>query len=98
VVDLAQGHVAALTRLEGVVAINLGTGRGHSVLEMVQALSQVVGRSLPYIITEHRPGDIACCYAAVDRATELLGWCAERDLAAMCRDGWAWQAPQKAAD
>ena len=97
VVDLAQGHVAALaalTRLEGAVAINLGTGRGHSVLEMVQALSQVVGRSLPYVFTDRRPGDIACCYAAVDRAAELLGWRAERDLVAMCRDGWAWQASQ----
>ena len=97
VVDLALGHVAALaalSRLEGAVAINLGTGRGHSVLEMVQALGQVVGRPLPYTVTDRRPGDIACCYAEVDLAARLLGWRAERDLAAMCRDGWAWQSSQ----
>jgi UDP-glucose 4-epimerase len=100
VMDLAQGHVAALEalpRLEGAVPINLGTGQGYSVLDMVKALSEVVGRPLPYVLTDRRPGDIACCYAEVARAEALLGWQAERDLVAMCRDGWAWQASQVAA-
>jgi UDP-glucose 4-epimerase len=100
VMDLAQGHVAALEalpRLEGAVPINLGTGQGYSVLDMVKALSEVVGRPLPYRLTDRRPGDIACCYAEVARAEAMLGWRAERGLAIMCRDGWAWQASQLAA-
>ena len=95
VVDLASGHVAALAaldRLAGAVAINLGTGRGCSVLEMVAALSAVSGRPVPYQIGPRRPGDIATCYADPALARQLLGWRAQRDLATMCADGWRWQS------
>ena len=90
VMDLARGHPAALKalhQLEGAVPINLRWGQGYSVLEMVRALSEVVGRPLPYVLTGRRPGDIACCYAEVARAEALLGWKVELDLAAMCREG-----------
>ena len=95
VVDLAVGHVAALAaldRLDGAVAINLGTGRGYSVLEMVAALSAASGRPVPYQIGPRRPGDIATCYADPTLAQRLLGWRATRDLATMCADGWRWQS------
>ena len=97
VLDLARGHVAALAalpQLAGAVPINLGTGQGYSVLDMLKALSEVVGHPLPYTLTARRPGDIACCYADVSRAADLLGWKAELRLEAMCRDGWAWQSGQ----
>ncbi|MDR1996696.1 UDP-glucose 4-epimerase GalE [Azonexus sp.] len=94
VVDLARGHLAALSRLDqlaGVVPLNLGTGRGYSVLEVVAAFEQASGRPVPYRVGDRRPGDIAACYADPRRARELLGWEAERDLAAMCVDSWRWQ-------
>ncbi|MBL0210411.1 MAG: UDP-glucose 4-epimerase GalE [Holophagaceae bacterium] len=93
VVDLAQGHLAALEalpRLEGAVPINLGTGRGYSVLEMVQAMEKAVGHPIPWRFAPRRPGDIARCYADATLAEDLLGWKATRDLETMCRDGWAW--------
>lgn len=95
VVDLAKGHLRALERLEqspGVVAYNLGTGRGCSVLEMIAAFEQASGRKIPYVIAHRRAGDIACCYADPALAGRELGWKAERDLAAMCRDTWNWQS------
>jgi UDP-glucose 4-epimerase len=95
VVDLAKGHLRALERLEGrpsVVAYNLGTGRGCSVLEMIAAFEQASGRKIPYVIAPRRAGDIACCYADPALAGRELGWKAERDLAAMCRDTWNWQS------
>jgi UDP-glucose 4-epimerase len=95
VVDLAQGHLAALASLEQPVcfAINLGTGRGNSVLDIVKAFEQASGRSIPYDMQPRRSGDIAACYAATDRATKYLaGWRATRDLEAMCRDHWRWQS------
>jgi UDP-glucose 4-epimerase len=98
VMDLAQGHVAALAalgRLDGAVPINLGTGQGYSVMDMVKALSKVVGRDLPCTLVGRRPGDIGCCYADPGLAEGLLGWRAQRDLEAMCRDGWAWQSRVK---
>ncbi len=94
VVDLALGHLAALGALskqEGLLTVNLGTGRGYSVLEMVHAFEQASGRSIPYRIAERRPGDIAQCYADPTLAASLLGWKAERGIEAMCADTWCWQ-------
>lgn len=94
VVDLALGHVAALRYLDahaGVVTVNLGTGRGYSVLEMVRAFSAASGREIPYRIVARRPGDVACCYADPTLAEQLLGWRARRSIEAMCADTWRWQ-------
>ena len=94
VVDLADGHVAALRRLldqPGSVTVNLGTGRGYSVLELVAAYAQASGRDIPYDIVERRPGDIAACYADPTLARQLLGWQATRGLDQMCNDSWRWQ-------
>lgn len=94
VVDLALGHLAALNRLFAVgdsFTVNLGTGRGNSVLEMVAAFAKVSGRPVPYELVPRRPGDVATVYADPARAIELLGWRAERDLETMCRDSWRWQ-------
>lgn len=95
VVDLARGHLAALEALDGqsgVVPVNLGTGRGYSVLEVVKAFEKASGQAVPYRIVDRRPGDIAACYADPLRARELLGWSAERDIDAMCADAWRWQS------
>ncbi len=95
VVDLAQGHVAALRRLlehNGSFTVNLGTGRGHSVLEVVAAYARASGREIPYEIKPRRPGDVAACWADPGLAHELLGWSAQLDLARMCEDSWRWQA------
>jgi UDP-glucose 4-epimerase len=94
VVDLALGHVAALRaidRLPGAAAINLGTGRGYSVLEAVSAFERASGRTVPSRVGARRAGDVAVSYADPSRASRLLGWKAERDLDAMCRDAWRWQ-------
>ncbi len=94
VVDLALGHVAALRYLEshpGVVTVNLGTGRGYSVLEMVRAFRAASGRDIPYRMAPRRPGDIACCYADPSLAEQLFGWRAQRGIEAMCADTWRWQ-------
>ncbi len=97
VVDLALGHVAALRKLMAASApcetiANLGTGRGHSVLEVVTAFEAASGRTVPYDIVARRPGDVAVCYADVTRARTLLGWEARRGLAEMCADAWRWQS------
>ncbi len=94
VVDLAAGHLAALDRIDdlpGCTAINLGTGRGYSVLEMVRAFAAASGREIPYTVVARRPGDVAACYADPALAAERLGWRAERGLEAMCADTWRWQ-------
>lgn len=94
VVDLAKGHVAALCRLApqtGLSLYNLGTGQGYSVLEIIKHLSAVVGFPIPYQIVERRPGDIATCYAQVDKAAQELGWRAEFGIDRMCQDAWRWQ-------
>ena len=94
VVDLAKGHVAALERLDdlsGCTAINLGTGRGYSVLEMVAAAKEASGRPIPYQVAPRRPGDITTCYADPSYAAEVLGWKAEKGIAEMCADHWRWQ-------
>ncbi len=94
VVDLAAGHVAALNHLErqgGLLTVNLGTGRGYSVLDMVRAFSAASGREIPYRIAARRVGDIAQCWADPTLANRLLGWQATRGLDAMCADAWNWQ-------
>ena len=94
VMDLAEGHVAALRHLmdgPGSFTVNLGTGIGHSVLEVVNAYERASGRPVPFDLVARRPGDVAACYANPGRARELLGWSARRDLDTMCRDSWRWQ-------
>jgi UDP-glucose 4-epimerase len=94
VVDLARGHLAALAALDdhpGVMTVNLGTGRGYSVLEMIRAFERASGRPVPYRIAARRPGDVAQCYADASLAESLLGWRAERGIEAMCLDAWRWQ-------
>lgn len=95
VVDLAEGHLAALERLSGLSgfrAVNLGTGSGSSVLEVVDAASAAVGRELPYRVGPRRSGDAAVTYADPTLAHSLLGWRATRGLAEMCVDAWHWQS------
>ena len=98
VVDLAIGHLKALESLERTkhqtecLTVNLGTGTGYSVLEIVKAFEQASGKTVPYKITPRRPGDIAACYAAPSRAATLLNWQATRNLADMCADTWKWQS------
>ncbi|MGZ5239449.1 MAG: UDP-glucose 4-epimerase GalE [Caldimonas sp.] len=92
--DLAEGHVAALAHLlggGGSFTVNLGTGRGVSVLELVRAFERASGRAVPFEIAPRRPGDVAACYADPAAAERLLGWKARRDLDAMCADSWRWQ-------
>lgn len=94
VVDLANGHLAALQALAGrtgVITVNLGTGRGYSVLEMVKAFARASGRPVPHRIAPRRPGDVAQCYADPALARELLGWEARLGIEAMCLDTWRWQ-------
>ncbi|WP_119155411.1 UDP-glucose 4-epimerase GalE [Caldimonas tepidiphila] len=94
VVDLAEGHVAALRYLfekDASVTVNLGTGQGYSVLDVVRAYERASGRPVPYTIAPRRPGDIDACYADPTSARELLGWEARRGLDAMCADSWRWQ-------
>ena len=94
VADLAEGHVAALDYLNrqgGMLTVNLGTGRGYSVLEMVKAFEQASGRTVPYKIGPGRAGDIAQCWADPTLAHELLGWKCQRGLEQMCADAWRWQ-------
>ncbi len=95
VVDLAKGHVAALKYADshtGAEAINLGSGKGHSVLEVVNTFSQVNNIAVPYEIKPRRDGDLAEYYANAQKAKELLGWEAELTLEDMCRDLWHWQS------
>jgi len=97
VVDLALGHLRALEMLGGsgagqCAAINLGTGVGYSVLDMVKAFEAASGKPIPYQVQPRRPGDIAACYAEPTLARELLGWQATRDLQTMCADAWRWQS------
>jgi UDP-glucose 4-epimerase len=87
--------VAALRRLldqAGSFTVNLGTGRGHSVLDLVAAYAAASGREVPYQVVARRPGDIAACWADPSRARALLGWTAQHDLPRMCADSWRWQS------
>ena len=95
VVDLAQGHVKALDRLlgsPGSLLVNLGTGTGYSVLELIKAYEKASGRAVPYDIVARRPGDIDSCYADPAKALADIGWKATRGLDAMCEDSWRWQS------
>ena len=93
VTDLAKGHLKALEHLEncGLKIYNLGTGRGYSVLEVVNTFAKVTGVEIPYKIIERRTGDIAVCYCNAAKAKRELGWSAQNNLADMCRDAWNWQ-------
>ncbi len=95
VVDLATGHLRAIDKIEsktGVRVYNLGTGRGYSVLEMVEAFKKASGREIPYRITDRRPGDIAACFADPTLARNELNWVAEKGIDEMCTDTWRWQS------
>lgn len=94
VVDLSIGHLKALeklTRNPGLVIYNLGTGRGYSVLDLVNSFSKVSGREIAYKIIERRPGDVAECYADPSKANNELGWRAKYEIEEMCEDSWRWQ-------
>ncbi len=95
VMDLAEGHVAALRHLldgNGSLTVNLGTGRGTTVLELVHAFERASGRRVLYEVALRRPGDVAACWAEPSLAHETLGWRARRDIDAMCADTWRWQS------
>lgn len=95
VVDLAAGHVAAIKKLEqkpGLVVVNLGTGNGYSVLDVIKAYEKACGKTLPYVVGPRRPGDIAACYADPKKAREELGWEAKYGIEEMCADSWNWQS------
>jgi len=96
VVDLAQGHVAALEKLYsahiGCQAVNLGTGQGVSVLELVGGMAKATGKPVPYVISPRRPGDVATVFADPRQAQQLLGWKAKLGLKEMCEDTWRWQS------
>lgn len=98
VTDLAKGHVAALEYLEAkdseLLTVNLGTGQGYSVLEMIAAFARSCGRSIPYSLVPRRPGDIAACWADTQKARETLGWEAKKGIQEMCDDAWRWQSGQ----
>ena len=94
VLDLASGHLAAINFLasaKGWNAINLGTGLGSSVLEMIGQFASSSDRNIPYEVVGRRPGDVASCYASVEKAEKLLKWKATRDLKSMCSSAWKWQ-------
>ena len=98
VVDLAKGHVSALNYIAksksafGFLAINLGTGNGTSVRQLVSAFIHATGQDVPYVIAPRRAGDIAMCYASSDKAKNLLGWTAQHDIQRMCVDTWRTQS------
>lgn len=97
VVDLAKGHVKALQafesdKVENLYTVNLGTGKGYSVLEMVEAFAKASDKEVAYEIVERRPGDIACCYADPALAKEMLDWQAQYEIQEMCDDTWRWQS------
>ena len=95
VCDLAQGHVAALRHLleaKSSVTVNLGTGQGYSVIDVVRAFEKASGRPVPYRIVDRRPGDVASCYADPAAAEQILGWKAQFGIDRMCEDSWRWQS------
>lgn len=94
VVDLARGHLAAINTIKnhkGVLTVNLGTGKGYSVLDVVKSFEASSGHRVPFRIVERRTGDIAACFADPSLAKELLGWEAQYGIDEMCRDAWRWQ-------
>ena len=94
VVDLAKGHIAALSFIEnhtGIEIFNLGTGSGYSVLDVVHAFEQATGVKIPYQIDDRRAGDVSECYASTDKAEKMLNWKAKYNLEQMCNHTWRWQ-------
>lgn len=94
VVDLAEGHLKALEKMQTfteVMTVNLGTGKGYSVLDMVKAFEKASGKEVPYCVAPRRSGDIAACYADPAYAKEILGWEAKKGIDEMCEDSWRWQ-------
>ena len=94
VVDLVKGHIKALQYLEenkGIETFNLGTGKGYSVLDLINNFSSATEKEIPYKLVDRRPGDIGVCYANPEKAKAKLGWTAEKDLQEMCQDSWKWQ-------
>jgi UDP-glucose 4-epimerase len=94
VVDLALGHLKALDKVltsNGIDAYNLGTGKGYSVLELINAFEKASGKKVPYRITDERPGDVSICFANPEKAKKELGWVAVRGIKEMCEDSWKWQ-------
>jgi UDP-glucose 4-epimerase len=92
--DLARAHADAidsLSRTGRAFTVNIGTGQGHSVLELLRAFEKVSGRTIPFEIKPRRPGDVARCYADPALAFDLMGWRSRFDLERMCRDAWRWQ-------
>lgn len=92
--DLATGHLKALkyiNKISGIDAFNLGTGRGYSVLELIQCFEKISGIKIPYEITERRPGDVAICYADPSKAQNILDWKAQKNIEEMLADSWNWQ-------
>lgn len=101
VVDLAKGHIKALEKLNtnsGLVIYNLGTGKGYSVLDLVNEFSKASGKEIPYKIVGRRKGDIAICYADPSKANNELGWNAEKSIEEMCEDSWRWQCKSSNED
>lgn len=95
VVDLAKGHVKALKAMQNrskLLTVNLGTGKGYSVLEMVRAFEKASGKNIPYKVVERRPGDVAKCYADPSHALDMLNWKAEFGIDRICEDAWRWQS------
>ena len=95
VVDLAQGHIKALMTAEqgsGLWTVNLGTGTGYSVLDLIKSFEEVSNKKIPYEIVSRRPGDVASCYADPKFAKQTLGWEAKLGLNDMCSDSWRWQS------
>lgn len=98
VMDLAEGHVEALRYViekSGMTTLNLGTGKGYSVLEMIAAFEKTTSEKVPYKICPRRAGDVAACWADSEAAEKILGWKARRNLETMCRDSWNWQQQKK---
>ena len=98
--DLAKGHVNAVEKLDSmkagkVLTLNLGTGRGYSVLEVIKKFEQVSGQKIPYDIVERRAGDVASCYADPALARKILDWKSEFGIDEMCADAWNWQVKQE---
>jgi len=96
VMDLAEGHRAALHNLlaggDQLLTLNLGSGKGHSVLEVIAAFENACGRAIPYQVVARRPGDAAATVADATAAFNILGWTTQRDLNSMCSDSWCWQS------
>ena len=101
VIDLADGHLKALKKLEtnpGLVTYNLGTGNGYSVLDLVKAFEKASGVEIPYQLVDRRPGDIAACFANPEKAQTELGWRAKYGIDEMCEDSWRWESQNKNDD